>query len=95
MHKFSHFDEINFTKNKVKQFFSDKKRSLSISKAVQKIFVLIPIFGHFDFLKLFPIFDKLTFFVGIFLNVFIGGMLIFGQKSYLLGPTIFKISQPN
>ena len=32
----SHFDEINFTKNKVKQFFSDKKRSLSISKADQK-----------------------------------------------------------
>ena len=35
-HYNSHLDEINFTKNIVKQFFSDKKRSLSISKAVQK-----------------------------------------------------------
>ena len=35
-HYNSHLDEINFTKNKVKQFFSDKKRSLSISKADQK-----------------------------------------------------------
>ena len=32
----SHIDEINFTKNKVKQFFFDKKRSLSISKADKK-----------------------------------------------------------
>lgn len=32
----SHFDEIDFTRNKVKQFFSDKKRSLSILKAEQK-----------------------------------------------------------
>ena len=29
----SHVDEINFTKSKVKQFFYDKKRTLSISKA--------------------------------------------------------------
>ena len=29
----SHLDEINFTKSKVKQFFYDKKRTLSISKA--------------------------------------------------------------
>ena len=29
----SHVDEINFTKSKVKQFFCDKKRILSISKA--------------------------------------------------------------
>ena len=32
----SHIDEINFTKNKVKHFFSDKKRSLSILKAEKK-----------------------------------------------------------
>ena len=32
----SHLDEISFTKNKVKQFFSDKSRSLSILKAQQK-----------------------------------------------------------
>lgn len=29
----SHLDEINFTRSKVKQFFYDKKRTLSISKA--------------------------------------------------------------
>ncbi len=32
----SHTDEINFTKSKVKQFFSDRKRTLSISKALGK-----------------------------------------------------------
>ncbi len=32
----SQIDEINFTKNKVKHFFSDKKRSLSILKAEKK-----------------------------------------------------------
>tara|TARA_B100001057_G_scaffold310898_1_gene310974 strand:+ start:3908 stop:4834 length:927 start_codon:yes stop_codon:yes gene_type:complete len=32
----SHFDEIYLTRNKVKQFFSDKKRKLSISKAIKK-----------------------------------------------------------
>ncbi len=32
----SHLDEINFTKEKVKNFFSDKKRSTSILKAIQK-----------------------------------------------------------
>ena len=32
----SHLDEINLTKSKVKHFFSDKKRSLSILKAEQK-----------------------------------------------------------
>ena len=47
------------------------------------------------FLKLFPIFDKLTLLVGIFERIFLGGMLILDQKPYLLGPTIFEISQPN
>jgi len=32
----SHIDEINFTKSKVGQFFYDKKRTLSISKAESK-----------------------------------------------------------
>ena len=32
----SHIDEINLTKSKVKHFFSDQKRMLSISKAVTK-----------------------------------------------------------
>jgi len=32
----SHMDEINLTKSKVKQFFYDKKRTLSISKAEAK-----------------------------------------------------------
>ena len=32
----SHIDEINLTKSKVKQFFYDKKRTLSISKAEAK-----------------------------------------------------------
>ena len=32
----SHLDEINFTKSKVKQFFCDKKRILSISRAEAK-----------------------------------------------------------
>ena len=32
----SHIDEINFTKSKVGQFFCDKKRTLSISKAESK-----------------------------------------------------------
>ena len=38
------------------------------------------------------IFDELTFLVGFF---FLRGMLILGKKSYFLGPTIFKIPQPN
>ena len=32
----SHADEINFTKSKVRQFFSDRKRLVSISKAIIK-----------------------------------------------------------
>ena len=32
----SHLDEINLTKSKVKQFFTNRKRALSISKAVAK-----------------------------------------------------------
>ena len=32
----SHVDEINFTKSKVRQFFSDRKRLVSISKAIIK-----------------------------------------------------------
>ncbi len=32
----SHADEINFTKSKVSQFFSDRKRTISISKAIMK-----------------------------------------------------------
>ena len=32
----SHTDEINFTKSKVRQFFSDRKRLVSISKAIIK-----------------------------------------------------------
>ena len=32
----SHIDEINLTKSKVKQFFYDRKRTLSISKAETK-----------------------------------------------------------
>lgn len=32
----SHFDEINFSKKKVKHFYADKKRSISISKAEKK-----------------------------------------------------------
>ena len=32
----SHMDEINLTKSKIKQFFCDKKRTLSISKAEAK-----------------------------------------------------------
>ena len=32
----SHADEINFTKSKVRQFFSDRKRLISISKAIIK-----------------------------------------------------------
>ena len=32
----SHFDEINYSKNKVKHFYCDKKRSISIMKAEKK-----------------------------------------------------------
>tara|TARA_A100001011_G_scaffold198408_1_gene206715 strand:+ start:4789 stop:5715 length:927 start_codon:yes stop_codon:yes gene_type:complete len=32
----SHTDEINFTRSKVKQFFSDRKRIISISEAIRK-----------------------------------------------------------
>ena len=55
-----------------------------------KTFFLDSIFEPLYFLKLCTIFHKLTFLVGIFWR-----MLILGQKSYYLGPTIFKIPQPN
>ena len=46
----SHVDEINFTKSKVKQFFCDNKRSLSVSKAEsQKNNVIIMDDGLQDF----------------------------------------------
>ena len=46
----SHIDEINFTKKKVKEFFYDKNRSLSVSKAVsQKNNVIIMDDGLQDF----------------------------------------------
>ena len=49
----------------------------------------------FYFLKLRPIFDRLSLLVGNFERFFLGGMLILGQKPFFLGPTIFKVSQPN
>ena len=36
----SHLDEINLTKNKVKNFFHNEKRSLSILRAVKKVMLL-------------------------------------------------------
>ena len=55
--------------------------------SLKKLFFLNWIFEPLYFLKLRPILDSLSF--------FLGGILILGQKSYYLGPTIFKIPQPN
>ena len=60
-----------------------------------KLFFLNSIFEPLYFLKLRPIFDRLSLLVGIFKRFFLGGMLILCQKPYFLGPTIFKIPQPN
>ena len=47
------------------------------------------------FPKLRPFFDELTILLGFLKNTFLCGMLILGQKCYFVGPTIFKIPQPN
>ena len=59
------------------------------------IFFFNSIFEPLYFLKLRPIFDRLSLLVGTFYKKFLGGMLILGQKPYFLVPTIFKIPQPN
>ena len=62
---------------------------------LERTFFLNLIFEPLYFLKLRPIFDELIFLVGFFFFKFLGGMLILGQKTYLLGPNILKIPQPN
>ena len=79
-------------------FFKKKKSSKYINLGdpfLLKTFFLDSIFEPLYFVKLHSIFDELTFLVGLFMNFFLGSMLILGQKTYFLGPTISKIPQPN
>ena len=83
---------------KINWIFSKKNLSKNINLGdhyLVKTFFLNSIFVPLFFLKLRPIFDKLTLLVGVFKKHFLGGMLILGQKPYFLGPTIFEIPQPN
>ena len=59
-------------------------------KFVQEYQIRGPIFLRNIFFN--SIFDELTFLAGFF---FLVPMLILGQRSYFLGPTIFDIPQPN
>ena len=47
---------------------------------LKTFFFLNSIFEPLYFLKLHPIFDKVTILIGFFSNFFIGGTLILGQK---------------
>jgi hypothetical protein len=58
-----------------------------------KHYFLASIFEPLYFLKSFPIFDELSFIDGISYLYFPLSMLILGQKSCFLGPTIFEIPQ--
>jgi hypothetical protein len=98
------FDELRFVKkcqnrsqfsmSKINQIFS-KKKILLRPLSIKNLFFLNSIFEPLYFLNLHPIFDELTFLVGIFSNFFLGVTLILVQKSYCLRPTIFKIPLPN
>ena len=61
------------------------------------ILFLISIFKPLYFLKSCPIFDEVVLPVFSKYNglLWVYWLLIFGQKSCFLGPTIFKIPQPN
>ena len=71
-------------------FKKNSFKNINLGDHFLVIFFLDAIFEPFYFLKLRLIFDELTFLVGISKKVF-----LFGQKWYFLGPTIFKIPQPN
>ena len=59
--------------------FFQKEIHLRTSINVNRIF-LDSIFEPIYFLKLRPIFDRLSLLIGIFQRFFLGGMLILGQK---------------
>ena len=77
-----------------KKIFSSKNINLG-DHFIVKTFFLDSIFDPLCFLKLCPIFDELTFLIGILKKNSLRRMLILGQKSYFLGPIIFKIPQLN
>ena len=86
--------QSQFSMSKINWIFSSKNINLG-DHFLLKTFFLDSIFEPLYFLELCPIFDELTFLVGIFKSFFVVPMLIFGQKSDFFGPTVLKISQPN
>ena len=90
--------DVNFRCQKSTKFFAKKKNNLRISIYLRDQFFSRVNFLTTFFFKLCPIFDELTFLVGflffmfspLWLSWFLAKNIIF-----YLGPTIFKIPQPN
>merc|ERR1712051_874940 len=77
--------KVNFGCQKLIKFFQKKILSKNINLGdhyLSKTFFLNSIFEPLYFLKLCPIFDRLSLFIGIFKRFFLDVMLIFGQKPY-------------
>ena len=104
------YNELWFVKKFLQLYFQSRfsmskidgiffKKGCHLRKSIlETIFLkknLPSIFEPFYFLKSCPIFDELALPVFLKIQWFPLSILIFGQKSCFLGPTIFRIPQPN
>ena len=90
--------KVNFLCQKSTEFFRKKKLFKIINLGdhfLKKLFFLTSIFEALYFLKLGPIFDELALPVFSKYNGFLWVYWFLAKNLAFLGPTIFKIPQPN